>query len=126
MSYLRSSLKRYGLRGFWKMGRDSAVLASGGSSFHQWGARTEKSFDNQTRVHIVFVFIEILDCSVQPALPGVPDVQELHGNYAPLIPLHLASSVKFLVIGCIWLFTKVALILVLWINSEMSPLVSNL
>lgn len=28
-----------------KMGRDSAVLASGGSSFHHWGARTEKSFD---------------------------------------------------------------------------------
>lgn len=27
------------------MGRDSAVLASGGSQFHHLGARTEKSFD---------------------------------------------------------------------------------
>jgi hypothetical protein len=27
------------------MGRDSAVLASGGSWFHHWGARTEKGFD---------------------------------------------------------------------------------
>uniref|UniRef100_A0A4W5NC86 RING-type E3 ubiquitin transferase n=1 Tax=Hucho hucho TaxID=62062 RepID=A0A4W5NC86_9TELE len=27
------------------MGRDSAVLASGGSWFHHWGARTEKSLD---------------------------------------------------------------------------------
>jgi hypothetical protein len=27
------------------MGRDSAVLASGGSWFHHWGAGTEKSLD---------------------------------------------------------------------------------
>ena len=28
-----------------KMGRVSAVLASGGSWFHHWGARTENSLD---------------------------------------------------------------------------------
>ena len=44
-NYLRYSLKKVGFQMFLEMGRDSAVLASGGSWFHHWGARTEKSWD---------------------------------------------------------------------------------
>ena len=36
--------------GFQKIGRDSAVLMSGGSSFYHWGARREKRFDWDERV----------------------------------------------------------------------------